>query len=67
MTLKFKKPDPFDRFRLGEYPSEHPLATANIAMTVYYATGIDDLRAEDSEGRPCNLLEEGQPIKALFG
>ena len=49
------------------YPSEHPLTPADIAKTVYYAAGIDDLRAQDSQGRPYNLLEEGQPIKELFG
>ncbi len=31
--------------RLGEYPSEHPLTPADIAKTVYYAAGIDNLRA----------------------
>jgi len=53
--------------RLGEYPQEHPLTPADIAKTVYYAAGIDDLRAQDAQGRPYNLLEEGQPIKELFG
>jgi hypothetical protein len=52
--------------KLGEYPEEHPLTPADIAKTVYYATGIDDLRAQDSQGRPYNLLEEGQPMKELF-
>lgn len=49
------------------YSSEHPLTPADIAKTVYYAAGIDDLRAQDSQGRRYNLLEEGQPIKELFG
>ena len=53
--------------RFGEYPSEHPLTPADIAKTVYYAAGIDDLRAQDEQGRPYNLLEEGQPIEDLFG
>ena len=53
--------------RLGEYPEQHPLTPADIAKTVYHAMGINDLRAEDSQGRPYNLLEEGEPIKALFG
>lgn len=53
--------------RLGEYPAEHPLTPADIAKTVYYAAGVDDLRAVDSAGRPYNLLEDGQAIKALFG
>lgn len=53
--------------RLGEYPEQHPLTPADIAKTVYYAAGINDLRAQDAQGRPYNLLEEGQPIKKLFG
>lgn len=52
--------------RLGEYPAEHPLTPADIAKTVYYAAGIDDLQANDQQGRPYNLLEEGHPIEQLF-
>ena len=52
--------------RLGEYPSEHPLTPADIAKTVYHATGVDDLRAQDSQGRPYSLLAEGRPIESLF-
>ena len=47
--------------------SAHLLMPAYIAKTVYYAAGIDDLQAEDSQGRPRNLLEQGEPIRALFG
>lgn len=53
--------------RLGEFPSEHPLTPADIAKTVYYATGIDDLRANDPQGRPYNLLDEGRAIQEIFG
>ncbi len=53
--------------RLAEFPAEHPLTPADIAKTVYYAAGIDDLRAEDAQGRPYNLLDEGHPITQLFG
>jgi hypothetical protein len=52
--------------RLGEYPDEHPLTPADIAKTVYAATQTEDLMAYDSEGRPYNLLEQGQPIHQLF-
>lgn len=52
--------------RLGEYPHEYPLTPADIAKTVYFATGTDDLIAYDSQGRPYNLLDEGQPIAQLF-
>ena len=53
--------------RLGEYPAEHPVTPADVAKTVYHATGIDDLHATDPQGRPYNLLEEGKPILPLFG
>jgi len=52
--------------RFGEYPAENPLTPADIAKTVYHAAGISDLQAQDSQGRPYNLLEEGHPIKRLF-
>lgn len=52
--------------RFGEYPAEHPLTPADIAKTVYHAAGIDDLQAQDSQGRPYNLLEEGRPLLQLF-
>ena len=51
--------------RLGEYPSEYPLSPADIAKTVYFATGIDDLQAKDAEGRKYNLLDDGNPITAV--
>ncbi len=52
--------------RLGEYPAEHPLTPADIAKTVYAATGTDNLIAYDAQERPYNLLEEGEPISQLF-
>lgn len=52
--------------RLAEFPAEHPLTPADIAKTVYYAAGIDNLQANDPQGRPYNLLEEGHPIEELF-
>ncbi|MFK8111230.1 MAG: DUF1501 domain-containing protein [Rubripirellula sp.] len=52
--------------RLGEYPAEHPLTPADIAKTVYFATGIKDLQAKDTQGRPYNLLDKGQPIEQIF-
>jgi hypothetical protein len=52
--------------RFGEYPAENPLTPADIAKTVYHAAGIDDLQAQDSQGRPYNLLEEGRPLVQLF-
>lgn len=52
--------------RLGEYPDEHPLTPADIAKTVYAATGTEDLVAYDNQNRPYNLLDEGEPIRQLF-
>lgn len=52
--------------RLGQYPDQHPLTPADIAKTVYWATGTHDLMAQDPQGRPYNLLETGRPIHELF-
>lgn len=52
--------------RLGEYPDQNPVTPADIAKTVYWATGTDDLIATDSQGRPFNLLEQGEPIASIF-
>lgn len=52
--------------RLGEYPHDHPLTPADIAKTVYFATGTKDLIATDSQERPYNLLDEGRPLTELF-
>ncbi len=51
----------------AEFPKDTPIRPEDIAKTVYYAMGIDDLNATDTLGRPYNLLEEGQPLTALFG
>ncbi len=52
--------------RLAQYPDQHPVTPADIAKTVYHATGVSDLQAEDTQGRPYNLLEAGKPINELF-
>lgn len=52
--------------RLAEYPADNPVAPEDIAKTVYYAMGINDLEAVDREGRPFQLLEEGTPLYELF-
>ncbi len=52
--------------RFGEYVANQPLTPADITKTVYYASGISDLQATDSQGRVYNLLEDGQPISQLF-
>lgn len=52
--------------RRGEYPADHPVTPADVTKTVYHAMGIHDLTAHDLQGRPYNLLEEGQPLLPLF-
>ncbi|HUG18623.1 MAG TPA: DUF1501 domain-containing protein [Planctomycetaceae bacterium] len=52
--------------RLGEYPADKPLTPADVSKTVYHAMGIHDLEAIDPQGRPYNLLAEGEPIVSLF-
>jgi hypothetical protein len=52
--------------RYGEYPADKPVTPADITKTVYHAMGIHNLQAADSQGRPYNLLAEGNPITELF-
>lgn len=52
--------------RFAEYPADKPVTPAHIAKTVYHAMGIDDLQARDKQGRPYDLLSEGEPIVELF-
>jgi uncharacterized protein (DUF1501 family) len=52
--------------RLAEYPADHPVTPADIAKTVYHAMGVHDLEAVDAQGRPYNLLPEGEPLRTLF-
>jgi hypothetical protein len=52
--------------RFAEYPASKPVTPADVTKTVYHAMGIDDLEAVDKQGRPFNLLPEGQPILSLF-
>jgi uncharacterized protein (DUF1501 family) len=50
----------------GEYPADRTVTPADVAKTVYHAMGIADLEARDREGRPYNLLADGEPIRDLF-
>jgi hypothetical protein len=50
----------------GEYPADRKETPADVAKTVYHAMGIADLEARDREGRPYNLLADGEPILDLF-
>ena len=52
--------------RRGEFPADRPVTPAHVTKTVYHAMGIHDLEAIDPQGRPYNLLSEGQPLVSLF-
>jgi hypothetical protein len=52
--------------RRAEYPADHPVTPADVAKTVYHAMGITNLEARDREGRPYDLLAEGEPLTGLF-
>jgi hypothetical protein len=52
--------------RLAAYPATDPVTPADIAKTVYHAMGTSDLQAQDAQGRPYHLLEEGRPLWQLF-
>jgi uncharacterized protein (DUF1501 family) len=52
--------------RRAEFPADKPVTPADVTKTVYAAMGIDDLEAVDREGRPYNLLAEGEPIYELL-
>lgn len=52
--------------RLGEYPADNPVKPADVTKTVYSAMGIEDLTAQDAQGRPYGLLDEGKAIQSLF-
>jgi hypothetical protein len=52
--------------KVAAYPADRPVAPEDVARTVYYAMGIEDLEAIDREGKPFHLLPEGEPIRGLF-
>ena len=52
--------------RYAEYPADKPVTPADIAKTVYHAMGVTNLEATDAQGRPYNLLAEGQPLRQIF-
>jgi hypothetical protein len=52
--------------RVGEFPADQPVAPEDIAKTLYHAMGITDLSHFDREGRPIQLLSEGDVLHELF-
>lgn len=51
----------------AEYPADKPITPAHVAKTVYKAMGIEDLSATDAQGRPYDLLQEGDALADLLG
>jgi hypothetical protein len=50
------------------YPVEDLVSPEDLAATLYHALGIDPgLRIPDAQGRPTSMLEEGKPIRRIFG
>ena len=52
--------------KVAAYPADNRVAPEDMAKTIYYAMGIDDLMVRDRLGRPLNLTDEGEPILDLF-
>ena len=50
----------------AEYPMDTPIRPEDIAKTVYFGMGIENLEAQDRLGRAYNLLDEGKPLVELF-
>jgi hypothetical protein len=50
------------------YPTEHPTRPEDLAATLYWALGLDPaLTVPDPLGRPTRLVEDGEPVTAIFG
>lgn len=52
--------------RVAAYPADKPVAPEDITKSIYHAMGIHDLSAVDPQGRPFQLLDEGEVIEDLF-
>jgi uncharacterized protein (DUF1501 family) len=50
----------------AERPRTHPLGAQNVLGTIYHALGIDyRQKLNDFNGRPMQLLDDGEPIAEL--
>ena len=50
------------------YPADRPVSPEDLAATIYYALGINpELRLPDEQSRPVQILEDGKPLRELFG
>jgi hypothetical protein len=52
--------------KVAAYPADRLVAPEDVAKTVYYSLGVDNLEAVDREGRPFNLMPEGDVIRGIF-
>lgn len=50
----------------AEYPEQHPVSPSDITKTVYHAMGIERVMVEDNQGRPYDIIDEGEAIRTLF-
>ncbi len=54
--------------RDAAYPIDRPVSPEDLAATIYHALGIDPgLRLPDAQNRPTPIVEEGRPVRELFG
>jgi uncharacterized protein (DUF1501 family) len=50
------------------YALDPPVSPEDLAATIYSALGIDpELRLPDAQGRPAPIVEDGNPVDAVFG
>ncbi|MCX7410587.1 MAG: DUF1501 domain-containing protein [Planctomycetota bacterium] len=50
------------------YAVTPPHSPQDLAATIYHALGIDhEMRLPDAQGRPVGIMDDGTPIKELFG
>jgi uncharacterized protein (DUF1501 family) len=50
------------------YALDTPVTPEDLAATIYHALGIDPAtRLIDPQGRPVSLVEDGEPVRELFG
>jgi hypothetical protein len=52
--------------KIAAYPADRAVAPEDVAHTIYNAMGIENLEANDREGRPFHLMPDGSPILDLF-
>lgn len=52
--------------KLAEYPEQHPVSPSDVAKTIYHSMGLSKVIVEDNQGRPYDLLSDGEAIKSLF-